>query len=524
MFQLLKKKTGRLTRVLRYIKRSREKGHIRPVHVSGAELKDRSNYYGGIVEDFVREMNARAENFEADYPRNERLTDYEILSFNGDRMGKVLRKDGEIYRGIYRESADDFREMWKTGLLQTLSAHGWIPETEISGYYTDEYPIILKHRTVDMNASKLWSYNMVREAAIRISLIQNIARRAGFTLHDGHMNNVTFHEGKPVFTDIGSFVKDRGQTTVCNREIVFSGCYRCVFRQLGNFMLSRNQTYDESNNMIWMTPRYYDDLTEEYRLALRKFRAYHRFRSSAVIRKIIHRMFDCWDVRPEYVDVLFPSETGAAENPYPKDVERIAAALREAGIVPASAVDVGGTAGHMSERIYKEYGVKVTCCETDDTVCDRAYAHFVAEKIPGNVFAFHYLYGCDPDSRRSVIADLATCADITHNVFSVQQYRCDSLLNSLRKMAYRYVAVTYYPYRVASEKYIRRLTDEGAEDVQEFVRTFKEFFDVLLMKEFGYGQRDRGCGSVIRECADLPEAGDIEDKEDYCLLMVGRVR
>ena len=317
MFQLLKKKTGRLTRVLRYIKRSREKGHIRPVHVSGAELKDRSNYYGGIVEDFVREMNARAENFEADYPRNERLTDYEILSFNGDRMGKVLRKDGEIYRGIYRESADDFREMWKTGLLQTLSAHGWIPETEISGYYTDEYPIILKHRTVDMNASKLWSYNMVREAAIRISLIQNIARRAGFTLHDGHMNNVTFHEGKPVFTDIGSFVKDRGQTTVCNREIVFSGCYRCVFRQLGNFMLSRNQTYDEANNMIWMTPRYYDDLTEEYRLALRKFRAYHRFRSSAVIRRIIHRRFDCWNVRQEDVDVLFYAETGTADPTYP---------------------------------------------------------------------------------------------------------------------------------------------------------------------------------------------------------------
>ena len=91
-------------------------------------------------------------------------------------------------------------------------------------------------------------------------------------------------------------------------------------------------------------------------------------------------------------------------------------------------------------------------------------------------------------------------------------------------MANRYVAVTYYPYRAASEKYIRRLTDDGAEDVQEFVRTFKEFFDVLLMKEFGYGQRDRDCGSVIRECSDLPEAGDIEDKEDYCLLMVGRVR
>ena len=91
MFQLLKKKTGRLTRMLRYIKRSREMTHLRPVHVSRAELKDKSAHYERIADSFVREMNACAEAAEAGFPRNERLTNYEILSFNGDRMGKVLR-------------------------------------------------------------------------------------------------------------------------------------------------------------------------------------------------------------------------------------------------------------------------------------------------------------------------------------------------------------------------------------------------------------------------------------------------
>ncbi len=523
MLQSLKKRTGRATRMLRYIKRSRER-HMKPVHVSKTELKEMRSRYESLVEKFVQEMNACAITQKAAFPENELFTDYEILSFNGDRMGKVFKKDGEIYRGIYRESCEDFSELWKTGLLQVLSEHGWIPETEISGYYTDEYPIILRHRTVDMNASKLWSYNMVREAAIRISLIQSIARRVGFTLHDGHMNNITFHMGRPVFTDIGSFVKDRGQMTVCNREIVFSGCYRCIFRQLGNFMLSRNQTYDEATNMIWLTPRYYDDLTEEYRLALRKFRRFHRYRSSAVISRIIHRMFDCWDVRPEYVDALFPAETRTGSNPYERDTERIAEAVRESGIIPVSAVDVGGTAGYMSVGMYKEFGCKVTCCETDDENCDMASALFEREKIPGNVFGFHYLYGCDPDSRKSVTADLATCADITHNVFSVQQYRIDSLLNSLRKMAGRYVAVTYYPYRPAPERYIRKMTDSGVEDGQEFIRIFREFFDILLIKEFGNGQETETAEDGGPVAFSLMESGDIKDKEDYCLLIVGRIR
>ncbi|MDO4803751.1 MAG: hypothetical protein Q4A32_02905 [Lachnospiraceae bacterium] len=618
MFDSMKKKTNTVTRTLRYVKRRRGMGRIAPVRIGKTGLAEMKSRYDAITDRFAAEMAEYARNIagtpeyarniadttgyerniagteeyaenmvgHADnsvgdaqvsagaaesmkdcidarlFPRRDLFTGYEILSFNGDRMGKVLMKDGVIYRGIYRESCDDFREMWKTGLLQVLSRHGWIPETEVSGYYTDEYPIILRHQTVQMNASKLWSYNMVREAAIRISHIREIAGRVGFTLHDGHLNNVTFHRGKPVFTDIGSFVKDRGQQTVCNREIVFSGCYSCVFRQLGNFMLSRNQTYDEANNMIWLTPRYYDDLTEEYRLALRKFRSYHRRHSSGTAKRILHRMFDNWDVRPWYIEALFPAAVGIGANAYAQDVERIADTVRELGLSISSAVDVGGTKGRMSERLYEEFGpaatrggkrledvtdhgsnnspgrvtedgkrvedetgeepaetccgtdetginaeddtaevFSVTACETDDAACDMAFNYFTEKNVPGNVLAFHYLYGCDPDSRKSVMADLATCADITHNVFSVQQYRMDSLLNSLRKMAAKYVAVTYYPMRPASEKFIRKLTDAGVEDAGEFLRVFEGFFDILLKKEFS---DDEG--------------------GDSCFLLVGRVR
>ena len=505
MIQSLKKKTGRVMRSLRYLKRM-QAGSMAPIHISGDKVKERRDYYDTVVQKFVQEMKACRETDTFEFPQNEIFSGYDILSFNGDRMGKVFAKDGEIYRGIYRESCDDFKQMWKTGLLQVLSRHGFIPETVISGYYTDEYPIILRHGTVDMNASKLWSYNMLVAASIRISLINTIARQVGFTLHDGHMNNVTFYLGEPVFTDIGSFVKDRGQITVCNKEIVFTGCYRCVFQLLGNFMLSRSQPYDEANNMIWITPRYYDDLTEEYRLALSKFRSYHSFRSSPAVNRIIHRIFDCWDVRPEYLEALFRLRTDIGTNAYEEDVRRITEAVEEAGIDARSAVDVGGTKGRMSEQLYKKYKMKVTDCETDDFSCDMSVAFFDREKIPGNVYAFHYLYGCDPDSRKSVRAELVTCADITHNVFSVQQYRIDSLINSLRKMTDKYVVVTYYPFRTVPERYIPRVDEQGEEDIAYFTDTFSLFFEPLLKKEFG------------------DSTGTAAEKENYCLLLAGRVR
>lgn len=97
----------------------------------------------------------------------------------------------------------------------------------------------------------------------------------------------------------------------------------------------------------------------------------------------------------------------------------------------------------------------------------------------GNTLEFHYLYGCDGVSRRAVQADLAIALDITHNVISYQQYRIDSLFNSLRKMTRRYVIVTYYPKRGIPERYIPISSEEGIEEIK---RCFQQFFELIEIK------------------------------------------
>ena len=485
-----------IKRKARFFKRSHRSSQLHPVRISKSDMANCQEYYRSLIKRILHEMEeVRCMEPEA-YKGQLLFENYVILSFNGDRMGKVFRKDGEIYRGIYRESCHAFKELWETGLLQVLASNGMIPKTEITGYYTEEYPIILKQEQVQIVASKLWKTQMIKDAAILISLIKAIAEEVGFTLHDGHMNNVTFHRGRPVFTDIGSFVKSTGQYTVCNKEILFSGCYRIVFQQLGDHILSRIQPYDEENNAIWLQPRYYDDLTREYYTALNRYMSYHRFRSSRLCRRILRRMFYSYDIKPEYIDLIFKSQSHEnPENIVPEaikaDIDHVMRTLQKLELDFQSVVDTGGTMGLLGERLAEQYPVPATSLEYSDAASVNAYLFCKDKKINSNTLEFHYLYGCDDDSRKAVTADLAIALDITHNILSYQQYRLDSLLNSLMKLTRGYAVITYYPNRKTPEKYIPLGGENGHESMEEVKKCFQHFFELLYMEEMSPEERDK---------------------------------
>ena len=81
MIQSLKKKTGRVMRSLRYIKRM-QAGSMDPIHISGAKVKEREDFYDSIVQKFVQEMRACREAGSFEFPQNEIFSDYEFDSQN----------------------------------------------------------------------------------------------------------------------------------------------------------------------------------------------------------------------------------------------------------------------------------------------------------------------------------------------------------------------------------------------------------------------------------------------------------
>lgn len=410
---------------------------------------------------------------------------YSILSYNGDRMGKVLEYQGEVYRGIYPKSAEAFKKLWSTGLLQVLSARGMIPLTTLTRFSTVDYPIIIHHETVTISPSCSWSYDMIRDAAILICVIKRAAEMVGFTLHDGHLNNVTFDGGRPIFTDIGSFVENKGQHTSCDREILFSACYRLIAYHLGNSILNRLQIYDESNNAIWIRPIEYDDLTREYVCLLKQFQRYHALHSSLLCRRIIRRMFYEREVLPEYIAILFPSfpdtKTVSDQNLL-SDIEVIKSMVRKLSI--RSCGDTGGNQGILACELSTAFGWKACTIEYDQDAARGTYTRLKKLEQPVDTFMFNYCYGASQEKVKPIISDLFIAYDITNNCSIRQYYHKDSLLSSLNKLSRRYVLVTYYPNRKKQPRYEER-EGSSAEKTEDFIRKFSEFFQIISRETQG---------------------------------------
>lgn len=424
---------------------------------------------------FARQVDAIEEQIRAFRPRTadhrEKLpfTGYRILSYNGDAMGKVLAKDGRIFRGIYAESAPWFQKLWDTGLIQTLAKEGLMPETTLTDYATGEFPLILEHQTVEISTAKLWNPAMVRDACITITLVDAVCRRFGYKLIDGHLNNITFAAGKPVFTDIGSIVEDRGQYTAYESSLIFAGGYKLIAARLGNSILDRLQFFDENNNAIWPAPFCYDEATRECRGLLKQYRRWHRWRSSPTANAIIFRLFELGEVEPAYFSLLFEEKT--PERPPEDHHEALLDAVSSLNV--ASATVAGGPVT-LGQQLHRQLGCRTVVLDHSVEAAKTSYAF--GDGL--SCYCFNYLYGGDADSLKCIRTELAVAENVTENLASYQNFKLESLFNGLAKLTDRYVAVSFRPGKAHS-----RCVDPAKDSPAEFEKKFSQFFRVIRVTD-----------------------------------------
>ena len=98
----------------------------------------------------------------------------EMYSNMGDQMGKVFSFRGEIYRGIVKESEEDFWRLWESGVLQGLAEQNIIPEVKIADFKTEEFSLVLHVEKIYIQKNTLWSYAMVLDACILIGILYSV--------------------------------------------------------------------------------------------------------------------------------------------------------------------------------------------------------------------------------------------------------------------------------------------------------------------------------------------------------------
>ncbi|MDD3137585.1 MAG: hypothetical protein PHX08_01255 [Lachnospiraceae bacterium] len=370
------------------------------------------------------------------------LKNYYQVSFNGDWMGKVLRKEGKIYRGIYKESYEKFVRLWDTGIIQVLGQEKMIPKTEISKYYTEEYPIILEHEVVEISTSKSWCPEMIRDACIFMCVLRSVLQQKGYTLHDGHLNNVSYYRGFPIFTDIGSIVEDIGQWDGFSHELVYAGLYRLIFTDLNNSILKRIQVFDEYNNAIWLSDRIYDDMTFEYYKSLQIFKRNLFLHANFKLLWKTFKIFDLYYVTPKDIAMLFNYKIeGIKGNKCRIEKECI---NKIEGLIDSvindicSVTDIDSTDGELIASIKNKYNVACCLIETDDMVASNIYRKIKEKKLNINTIMLNIMYGMDDITLNVVQADLVVSWDILNSINCYQAWRFDSVMNALFKITKRY--------------------------------------------------------------------------------------
>lgn len=443
---------------------------MRGLKITKKMLRERQLFYSNQVDELVAKIKAYSHSDENITCETE-LTDYRILSYNGDQMGKVIEKDSGIFRGIYKESAESFMKLWKIGLIQTLADVGLLPKTWISEYKTDEFPFILEHRVVEISNVKMWSPEMIKDACITICLIDAVCRRFGYKLIDGHLNNVTFDRGRPVFTDIGSIVEDKGQYTVFESSLIFAGGYKLIAASLGNSIIDRIQFFDEDNNAVWHTPFNYDEATIECRALLKMFRNRHRLHSSITAQSIIFKLFELNEVKAEYFDLLFSFNNSASTDSCNRDF--FLNMLNSSDVESATLVN---SSADLARAVRDSLGCKTVFIHHDRKTVNFAYKNL--KDISS--YCHNYIYGYDKTSLNTIKSNIVIAENVIVNNMSYQNWKLDSVFNALNKITDKYILVS-----LSVGQHGNRCVDEAQNDIDLFEKKFKSFFDIISIEKSG---------------------------------------
>lgn len=138
---------------------------------------------------------------------------YDQGSFR-DRSSRVYVVDGEIFRALDRAAKGELEAALAAPFFQRAVAAGqvvgteWVEEGPASPAPPGPWVASVRHERIPLVSYPYeWSFGMLRDAArLQLELL-NAALAQGFILKDASAFNIQWRSGKPVFIDVGSFVR-----------------------------------------------------------------------------------------------------------------------------------------------------------------------------------------------------------------------------------------------------------------------------------------------------------------------------
>lgn len=125
-----------------------------------------------------------------------------------DNVGDVFEWQGKILRGIFPSATELVKSLFESNFIAHLVEENLHVESWMTDYELEGYGLVIEHKKIwPVIYPQAWTFSMLKDAALAILKIAQVARRYGYNMKDCHGFNVLFDGNQPKFIDLGSFHK-----------------------------------------------------------------------------------------------------------------------------------------------------------------------------------------------------------------------------------------------------------------------------------------------------------------------------
>lgn len=402
-----------------------------------------------------------------------------------DPRGRLFAWRERLFRAIPAEAAADVRRMFDSGMVGELVEKRLLVPSTLTSCSLDGYAMVIEHeRIAPLTYPYEWTFSMLRQAALGVLSVAEIARKHGFQIRDCHGYNVCFDGEQPLYVDLGSFepvapgfrgwaayeeflsgwfyplrIWSGGNHFFARRALLGCGLgdrlshgayalYR--FPWLRGIAPGRLETllrYWVNGRTLTRNPRKLLSLMRREDFRLRDLQQLQVI-DFAALRAAVERMRaprpggDWGEYQHSYFD-------GSGEpRPSPR-FDRVAALVAESGA--RSVVELAGNQGALALRLASLPGIdKVICTDGDADAVDALYRNprarggVIAPAVVDFMFPMTNYAGNRPASER-LRADAVVALAVTHHLLLAQRLPVEAVLQSIAAYATRFAFVEFMP-------------------------------------------------------------------------------
>jgi hypothetical protein len=392
----------------------------------------------------------------------------------GDDIGRIFYWNGNIFRGINESRVGEVRELFSSGLIAELAGAKIFPETEITGYTLENYPLVLSHKAIkSVTYPYEWSFEMMKAAALTILKVNEILIRYGYQTKDCHSFNVLFDGTHPYYIDLGSFTKVDPNTKYFVWQEEFLRSYAFMFyigrtndyhwvRQLHvsdqlisyesflfyKYRWIRSLSYRNQQRVVKLSRLFTMGESIEERIKKRRFGGLvaaivKMFSSPNTIPKLREQVLKA---RKKSYKTTWGEYQSTFDESNPR-FNRLIELIKGRGI--KSVFEVAGNQGFFANMMLTKGGVEhVFCSDYDENAVDAMFQrypdrHDLSPVLMNLLFQPQTSFTQPAPARFK--SDMVVALAILHHIVLTQRQSVDFFLSTLMKYTNKFVLVEFMP-------------------------------------------------------------------------------